>query len=116
MDFCKKGLLIALIFVRIFHTVPALAADAYVSDVVVTNRIAKIAVAASIVYALSRWIQFDTLIASIFYKIFLLVLFPMVLYSVGFFVSDEKAKIKSTYRKATQASLHMLFLRGPRIP
>ena len=37
MDLCKKGLLIALIFVHICHAVPALAEDAYVSDVVVTT-------------------------------------------------------------------------------
>ena len=74
-------------------------------------RIIKIAAAASIVYALSRWIKFDILIASIFFKIFLLVLFPLALYSVSFFVPDEKAKIKSIYRKATHASLKLIFSR-----
>jgi O-antigen/teichoic acid export membrane protein len=74
-------------------------------------RILKISVAGCLVYAVSRLVTFDALILSIVFKLFLIVLFPVALCVFSFFVPDEMAKIKSIYRRATRASLKLIFSR-----
>ena len=74
-------------------------------------RILKISVAGGLVYAISRLIAFDALIVSIAFKLFLMALFPVALYMFSFFVPDEMVKIKTIYRRATRASLKLIFSR-----
>lgn len=61
------------------------------------RRILVLLASASIIYYISWWLNFNSILVSFITKFFLMLMFPLVIFMFGFFSKEEIAKIKSIY-------------------
>ena len=64
------------------------------------NRILKIAISSGIVYCLSLIIIWDNILLSIFFKLLILLIFPIIIYFSGFFTDTELENLALLRKKA----------------